>query len=224
MLLGVFPAAFVLRASSGSTYSGSTDAAYHYVRLRRLATDLHAAFNVCLFPPLFFFTALYYTDVGSTTVVLWMLALLNGRPTHVGNVAVRLLNSLCIVLAGWLAIHKHFLAAVGVLSIGQGLVYAVKVSSGPSTLPNSAFANKDTPAWLLLLLGVAALSFRQTNVFWVAVFPVGSRIVTRLRLRKVLASRRHLSIEPQRQEDWSKIINPLVDQAELEGERHSATI
>lgn len=30
----------------------------------------HAVFNICLFPPLFFFYALYYTDVISTLVVL----------------------------------------------------------------------------------------------------------------------------------------------------------
>lgn len=35
----------------------------------------HAVFNICIFPPLFFFYALYYTDVISTLVVLFVYRL-----------------------------------------------------------------------------------------------------------------------------------------------------
>jgi len=34
------------------------------------STIAHAAFNICLFPPLFFFSGLYYTDVLSTFIVI----------------------------------------------------------------------------------------------------------------------------------------------------------
>lgn len=75
----------------------------------------HNALNVTLFPPLFFFSALYYTDVPSTLSVV--------------------------------AFHLYF-------------VYSTA---------------RRTPWWLrlviLYLLGAVSLSFRQTNIFWVAVFP-----------------------------------------------------
>lgn len=41
------------------------------VKLKRPLTELHhAVFNICLFPPLFFFYGLYYTDVISALLVL----------------------------------------------------------------------------------------------------------------------------------------------------------
>jgi len=76
----------------------------------------HTALNICLFPPLFFFSALYYTDVVSTEVVLWSLYLRQNK-----------------TLKG--------------MPLRRGMV--------------------------LVLAGVAALCFRQTNVFWVAVFSAG---------------------------------------------------
>jgi alpha-1,2-glucosyltransferase len=65
----------------------------------------HAAFNICLFPPLFFFYGLYYTDVVSALLVL-------------------------------MAYRFHLQQA-----------------------------NKS-----LVLAGLASLLFRQTNIFWVAIF------------------------------------------------------
>lgn len=76
----------------------------------------HTALNICLFPPLFFFSALYYTDVVSTEVVLWSLYLSQNE-----------------TLKG--------------MPLRRGMV--------------------------LVFAGVVALSFRQTNVFWVAVFSAG---------------------------------------------------
>lgn len=72
--------------------------------------DLHTAINISLFPPLFFFTSLYYTDVLSVQFVL---------------------------------LH-HLLAEKA--SFGAG-----------STLP-------------IWIIGLVALLFRQTNLFWVAIF------------------------------------------------------
>nr|POE85574.1 dol-p-glc:glc(2)man(9)glcnac(2)-pp-dol alpha-1,2-glucosyltransferase [Quercus suber] len=84
----------------------------------------HSALNVALFPPLFFFTALYYTDVASTlSVLLFYLVFLRsyqkGRPSLAQNV-------------------------------------------------------------LLVLLGSISLLFRQTNIFWVAVFPAGVVLIHEL--------------------------------------------
>jgi alpha-1,2-glucosyltransferase len=69
--------------------------------------------NIVLFPPLFFFTALYYTDVVSTEVVVW---------------------AYCLSM-------NHILKKMPVL---RGVI--------------------------IVLIGVLALLFRQTNVFWVGVF------------------------------------------------------
>lgn len=84
----------------------------------------HTGLNVALFPALFFFSALYYTDVYSTLVVL-------------------------------LAYRLH--------------LFRVSIP-----------ANVAVPAWsdmLALFLGLAALGFRQTNVFWIVVYLGGLEIV-----------------------------------------------
>lgn len=83
-------------------------------------------FSITLFPPLFFFSALYYTDVASTLSVL--------------------------------GFYNVFL-------YGE---YNRK------------------PLWLrgpvLVILGAVSLLFRQTNVFWVTVFPAGIVLVNQIDL------------------------------------------
>ncbi|TVY33336.1 Dol-P-Glc:Glc(2)Man(9)GlcNAc(2)-PP-Dol alpha-1,2-glucosyltransferase, partial [Lachnellula subtilissima] len=80
------------------------------------AETLHTALNIALFPPLFFFSGLFYTDVLSTALVLRMYTLF--------------------------------------LQGGKG----------------------DGKVWLYLT-GMVALTMRQTNVFWVAVFMGGLEAV-----------------------------------------------
>lgn len=87
---------------------------------------LHSAFNICLFPPLFFFSALYYTDIASTVSVV-----------------------LC---------YRHFVE-----------VYR---NNSPTLLQEV----------VTVLLGVVSLSFRQTNIFWVSVFPAGLLVVSKVDL------------------------------------------
>lgn len=77
-------------------------------------------FNIMTFPPLFFFSALFYTDVASTVFVF-----------------------LCFQL---------FLDS--------------QVSSSVTSWPLAQ-----------ILLGACALLFRQTNIFWVAIFPAGLAII-----------------------------------------------
>ncbi|KAL4979929.1 Dol-P-Glc:Glc(2)Man(9)GlcNAc(2)-PP-Dol alpha-1,2-glucosyltransferase [Aspergillus desertorum] len=84
----------------------------------------HTVLNICLFPPLFFFSGMYYTDVLALLVVIeaynWDLS--RGRPN------------------------------------------AAALETG-----------------VFLVLGVVALLFRQTNIFWVSVFFGGLQVVRRLR-------------------------------------------
>jgi alpha-1,2-glucosyltransferase len=81
----------------------------------------HIAANVCLFPPLFFFSGLYYTDIQSARYVL--------------------------------------------------LAYQQFCKSRQEN-----FKNGHT-VFLQILYGFMALLFRQTNIFWVAVFPAGLTVV-----------------------------------------------
>ncbi|CAO2658659.1 Nn.00g063820.m01.CDS01 [Neocucurbitaria sp. VM-36] len=86
--------------------------------------DAHSALNIALFPPLFFFSTLYYTDVMSTFAVLLS--------------------------------YSAFLK---------------KSSATGSILENFS----------AVIIGVMALFFRQTNIFWVAVFPAGLAVVKALK-------------------------------------------
>ena len=84
----------------------------------------HSALNITLFPPLFFFSVLYYTDVPSTLSVLLF--------------------------------YGYFLHSC---------------SSGTKIWLRSS---------ILITLGLASLTFRQTNIFWVAIFPAGIVLVKEL--------------------------------------------
>lgn len=82
--------------------------------------DAHSALNIALFPPLIFFSALYYTDVMSTLVVLLSYSVFLKKSSATGS-AVENIMAICV--------------------------------------------------------GIVALFFRQTNIFWVAVFPAGLAVV-----------------------------------------------
>ncbi|EKG21481.1 Glycosyltransferase ALG10 [Macrophomina phaseolina MS6] len=88
---------------------------------------VHTALNICLFPPLFFFLGLYYTDVPSTFFVLL----------------------------------SYFFALRTQQEKGKFMKF-------PSVINT-------------VVLGAAALFFRQTNIFWVAVFPAGLALVQALK-------------------------------------------
>ncbi|KAK5110764.1 hypothetical protein LTR62_005641 [Meristemomyces frigidus] len=75
----------------------------------------HSALNIALFPPLFFFSALYYTDIWSTLLVVTFYTQLPLGNQHGGD--------------------------------------------------------HGTQSMKLVALGLASLMFRQTNIFWVAIFP-----------------------------------------------------
>jgi alpha-1,2-glucosyltransferase len=86
--------------------------------------DVNTALNIALFPPLFFFSALFYTDVWSTLLVLLNYVVLLRKMTAFGG----LFDDFAIIV-----------------------------------------------------VGVMALLFRQTNIFWVAVFPAGLVVIDALK-------------------------------------------
>ncbi|KAF2220130.1 alpha-2-glucosyltransferase Alg10 [Elsinoe ampelina] len=86
--------------------------------------QLHAAFNICLFPPLFFFSALYYTDIAAVVSVL-------------------------LFWNYFLTVHEK----------------------GEPTLLQHVN---------IVILGLITLTFRQTNIFWVSVFPAAILLVSRI--------------------------------------------
>lgn len=94
---------------------------------------LHTAVNIALFPPLFFFCALFYTDVASTVSVL--------------------------------AFWAYFSRVRATWTIAQGIC--------------------------LTLLGLLSLTFRQTNIFWVAVFPAGLTLVDLVELKDPIVDTSH---------------------------------
>lgn len=108
-------------------------------------------FNIASFPPLFFFGALYYTDVMSTAAVL-------------------------------ISYHAFLQTSAKVeRSIGDEIV--------------------------AILSGIVALFFRQTNIFWVAVFPAGLTVVKVLqesgRMSGAAYRKGHMAVL---QESWSESV------------------
>ncbi|KAM5465566.1 glucosyltransferase [Microsporum audouinii] len=98
------------------------------------------ALNICLFPPIFFFSGLYYTDLAALLTVLEVCNIDLGR------------------------------------SLPRNGHDTAKSSPGTTIIQFLSF----------LVLGLAALVFRQTNIFWVAVFLGGLRVVNTLQARSVV--------------------------------------
>jgi alpha-1,2-glucosyltransferase len=114
----------MLRARLPGHTDGNTDKKIRSDNDATMKIDAHAAFNIALFPPLFFFSALFYTDVMSTLVVL--------------------------------------------------LSYSIFLKK--TTVSGTVFDNFGA-----VFVGVLALLFRQTNIFWVAVFPAGISVIEALK-------------------------------------------
>ncbi|KAK4610058.1 Dol-P-Glc:Glc(2)Man(9)GlcNAc(2)-PP-Dol alpha-1,2-glucosyltransferase [Fulvia fulva] len=84
----------------------------------------HSSLNIVLFPPIFFFSALYYTDIASTLSVM--------------------------------ASYWYFL---------------IQLSNKETTF---------TGTMIQVVLGIISLTFRQTNIFWVAVGPAALTAIVEL--------------------------------------------
>lgn len=123
---------------------------------------LHTAFNITLFPPVFFFSALYYTDILSTAVVI--------------------------------------------------LTYCVFLRR------EGAYNNSSAGGILVFVYGILALTMRQTNIFWVAVFLGGLEVVRTVK-----------SLGPFTARTWKGDLHPYQHfQNQLEayarGEVHDVTL
>lgn len=96
------------------------------------AYSIHTAVNIALFPVLFFFSGLYYTDVLSTCVVL--LAYLN----HLGRVSQKggscLLNDLYTVFLGVLALFMRQTNVFWVVIYMGGLEAVQAIKDIPTTI------------------------------------------------------------------------------------------
>lgn len=104
---------------------------------------IHSALNIALFPVIFLFSSLYYTDVMSTLFVL--LAYLNHllrQPPYVSLLIVRLVQDLLVVVLGvaalfmrqtnvfWVVVYMGGLEAVGALkTLNQGSTTAPAFST-----------------------------------------------------------------------------------------------
>lgn len=127
--------------------------------------DIHSAFNVTLFPLLYFFSGLYYTDIASTLLVV-----------------------------GFLRLNL-------VESVGNRLFSPMQV-----------------------LWALCSLTIRQTNIFWVAVFPAGLTLVRRLEESSVQAAQKDgeglLQLSKRVLENsWTtgSVYDPSVTDAAFEG-------
>lgn len=134
----------------------------------------HTVLNICLFPPLFFFSGLYYTDV---------LALL---------VVVEAYN--------W--------------DLKRDSERDQQSDSGKDT--KKASRNEILETLGFLAFALAALVFRQTNIFWVSVFLGGLQVVRKIRKSATpCMSSKVTTIVKQGLQN--EVYDPLVSEASLEG-------
>ncbi|USP76553.1 glycosyltransferase family 59 protein [Curvularia clavata] len=123
--------------------------------------DIHSAINIALFPPLFFFSGLYYTDVMSTLTVLF--------------------------------------------------AYTVHLAS-----PRTSFSPVHGVS--VVFSSITALFFRQTNIFWVAVFPAGLAVVNTLKGDKPSGTSNSRDIAGVLRESWETgtVFDPPAQDAEIQ--------
>ena len=145
------------KSAADSSNASSTQAFYF---------TIHTALNIALFPPLFFFSALYYTDPWS---VFWVL-------------------------------------------LAHPALYSSESSRKRTPLGNS----------MLFTLGILALLFRQTNIFWVAVFYGGLDVVRSLEsiaIQPAVMNAKDLTFQDIAIRGWKfgYIYDPLVCEAWFEG-------
>lgn len=123
--------------------------------------DAHSALNITLFSPLFFFSALYYTDILSTVFVLYTYS---------------------------------------------------------AFLRKSSTTNSIVREILVAFSGFLALWFRQTNIFWVAVFTAGLAVIDALKVDTIAKPARGDAQSVVRS-SWSEgtVYDPSIQDAGLQG-------
>lgn len=144
----------------------------------------HTAFNICLFPPLFFFSALYYTDILSASLVL-----------------------------------ETYIAYTRRLQVTSSLPETER--SGISSLRSGSWRERFRAEITLWVVGIGALLFRQTNIFWIAVFLPGLEVIRNLKRKQPSSWNGDNSFAGIIEGSWQRreIYDPPVREAWLEGSR-----
>lgn len=154
----------------------------------------HTVFNICLFPPLFFFSVLYYTDILSASCVL---------ATYI------------VFLQRCQTANTPFIEQS--LSPGrQGQATWRDACCRDVSSAQRPWVNKIG----LCALGLYALLFRQTNIFWVAIFLSGLEILRTVKSNCITSwDVDDISFSGMITESWyhGKIYDPLVREACIEG-------
>lgn len=153
-----------IRSSSAKSHSNSVHTEHHVS-----AYAIHTAVNIILFPPLFFFSGLFYTDIASTGAVLITYAyFLNTRSSSSSSI----LGGIFMFLWGLVTLVMRqtniFWAAVFIG--GLDVVRSLKA------LPSSG-SQPDTTQWKIFNSlaqqannGVFDPSLRQSTVFGNAIY------------------------------------------------------
>ena len=126
----------------------------------------HIAFNIALFPPLFFFSALFYTDIASTASVLLSLVLFVHRDA-LDALTNKVLKFILLASTSLMPIGGPLLIAQGSVSTTAILGLIIFAFYGCSS-QRITYVNL-----VLAISNISALWFRQTNVFWTTLFPMG---------------------------------------------------
>lgn len=137
--------------------------------------DLHlTVLNICLFPPIFFFSGLYYTDLAALIIVL--------------------------------EVHRRDLKRTPEPERRRDTSHCYMSLCSNETIT-------------FLLLGLISLLFRQTNIFWSAVFLGGLRVVRTLHSLQV--ERQSADILTLAKASWGlqQCYDPPISRASFEGMR-----
>lgn len=148
--------------------------------------------NICLFPPLFFFSGLYYTDLPALFLVL---------EAYINDIARS---------------RDH-----GYGGSRDGGSDASAVSRHSSRQPNLAGLVWWWRYARFVVPGLLALLCRQTNIFWVAVFLGGVRVVRTLhQISNVDSGSTSTTVKGIATRSWGhgQIYDPPVSEACIEGE------
>jgi alpha-1,2-glucosyltransferase len=132
----------------------------------------HTVLNICLFPPLFFFSALYYTDILALLVVV-----------------------------------EAYIWDIKRSSTGPARKSWSSALRGHASLRTAGF----------VMFGLAALSFRQTNVFWVSIFLGGLQVVRTLRENTAPCKSSDLAEIIKKSSSDQELYDPLVEDASFVG-------
>ncbi|WEW59707.1 glucosyltransferase [Emydomyces testavorans] len=144
--------------------------------------ELHlTVLNISLFPPLFFFSGLYYTDLAAVLIVL--------------------------------EVYRRDLERTSMSD-------ALKDPHSVNHFWNTLFSRQTV---LLILFGLVSLLFRQTNIFWTAIFLGGLRVVKTT--HSLCVECRSSDIATIARSSWRlrQVYDPPVNMACFEGTVHIAS-